>query len=354
MAYPELRVYRERMRSNVAEVVRRCAAAGVRVWGVTKGLCGHPEVGRLFLEEGCAGLGDSRVRNLRRLREAGVTGPLHLIRIPMEQELEELVEVADGALVSMGETLEALEDLCARKGKPFRVVVMVDLGDLREGFLPEEMEALGRRCASLRAVTVEGVGTNLGCFGGVLATPENQAELLEAADRFRTASGQPAPLVSGGGTLTLKLLEEGRLPAGVNHLRLGEAFLLGTDCTGMRDIPYLAQDTMELRAQVVELRRKPSQPRGLIGADAFGQIPSFEDRGNRLRAILALGKQDVRFEGLTPLDEGVQVLGGSSDHLICDVEEAPSVRLGGVLRFRPNYGAMLAAATSPYVDLQVL
>ena len=152
----------------------------------------------------------------------------------------------------------------------------------------------------------------------------------------------------------LKLLEEGTLPRGINHLRVGEALLLGTDSTGMRTIPYLNQETMEIRAQVVELRRKPSVPRGTVGVDAFGAVPSFEDRGNRRRAILALGKQDVRLEGLTPLEPGVEILGGSSDHLVCDVEEVPALQLGDVLTFRPNYGAMLAAATSPYLDLRVL
>ncbi|WP_352424872.1 alanine racemase [Aminomonas paucivorans] len=354
MALPELMVHGDRILHNVREVVRRCGAAGVNLWGVTKGLCGNPRVGRLFLEGGCAALADSRVRNLRGLREAGIHAPLYLIRIPMEQELEELVEVADGALVSMGETLEALEELCRSRGRTFRAVVMVDVGDLREGVLPEELESLGRRCAALRHVVVEGLGTNLGCFGGILATPENLTELLQGAERFREASGLEAPLVSGGATLSLKLLEEGTLPRGINHLRVGEALLLGTDSTGMRTIPYLNQETMEIRAQVVELRRKPSVPRGIVGVDAFGAVPSFEDRGNRRRAILALGKQDVRLEGLTPLEPGVEILGGSSDHLVCDVEEVPALQLGDVLTFRPNYGAMLAAATSPYLDLRVL
>jgi Predicted amino acid racemase len=99
------------------------------------------------------------------------------------------------------------------------------------------------------------------------------------------------------------------------------------------------------------LRNKPSKPIGTIGADAFGKVPVFEDRGRRLRAIAAVGKQDAKIDGLAPLDPGVTVLGASSDHLTLDVEDCPTRPvLGGVMRFTLDYGAMLALTTSPYVE----
>ena len=53
---------------------------------------------------------------------------------------------------------------------------------------------------------------------------ERKIYLLEQADRMNQ-SAQNA---------MLKLLEEGRLPAGINHLRVGEGLLYGEDTTGMR------------------------------------------------------------------------------------------------------------------------
>jgi predicted amino acid racemase len=91
-------------------------------------------------------------------------------------------------------------------------------------------------------------------------------------------------------------------------------------------------------------------PRGTVAQDAYGNRPTFTDRGDRRRAILALGRQDVMPEYLTPLDAGVEILGASSDHLICDVHEMAALpRLGDVLRFRPNYAATVQLSTSPYV-----
>ncbi len=101
---------------------------------------------------------------------------------------------------------------------------------------------------------------------------------------------------------------------------------------------------------MVECRVKPTLPRGLIAQDAFGRVPAFVDRGPRLRAICALGRQDCVPEGLTPLAPGVEVLGASSDHLLLDVEDMPCpLRVGDTLSFLPGYGALRAASTSPYV-----
>ncbi|MCX7829149.1 MAG: alanine racemase, partial [Thermanaerothrix sp.] len=333
---------------------RQAASLGVSVWGITKGLCGEPKVARAMLDGGCSALGDSRLSNVEKMRAAGIEGPFFLIRIPMLSELDRMIHLTEGCLISSLEALEVLEGCCALERKPFRVVLMFDLGDLREGFLVEDAPKVGDFCASLSWVKVEGVGTNLGCFGGVLATRDNQLELLEVARVIRERSGFDVPLVSGGGTLALKLLEDGSLPAGVNNLRIGEGIILGTDSTGMRDIPYLRRDAVKLIAEVVELRRKPSVPRGEVGRDAFGNVPVFEDVGERLRAILAVGRQDTRPEGLTPLDAGVRILGASSDHMVCDVEDAAGVSMGSRLAFRPNYGAMLQGATSEYVVKQYL
>ena len=58
----------------------------------------------------------------------------------------------------------------------------------------------------------------------------------------------------------------------------------------------------------------------------------------------------VRIEGLVPLDEGVKIITASSDHLLVDLEDAAiDYKLGDILRFRPDYTAMLSASTSPYV-----
>ena len=85
--------------------------------------------------------------------------------------------------------------------------------------------------------------------------------------------------------------------------------------------------------------------------NAFGESVEFEDRGEMLRAILAIGRQDADIGGLTPLDEGAEILGASSDHLIVNLTEAKgSFAVGDVLRFGVSYGALLNVYSGVYVD----
>lgn len=348
--YPRLCIHLDRIRENAARVTERCRAHGIAVCAVTKGISADLDVARAMWEGGCGSFADSRLQNLVRLKEAFPEVERLLLRIPMRSELEETVRSASCSAVSMVEAVETLEAECAAQGKTHRTLLMFDLGDRREGILEEETEAFVqafRRCPRVR---LQGVGVNFACFAGVLPSPPALEKLLAARALLENGLDCPVPLCSGGATSSLRLLEEGAMPRGVNHLRVGEAILLGSDIAGQRAVPWLRQDTMELEAQVVEVRIKPSLPEGPAGADAFGVVRTFEDRGRRLRAILGVGRQDLLVEGLTPLDEGVEVLGGSSDHTLLDVTgRATAPQWGDVLRFGVDYGAMLNLSTSPYV-----
>lgn len=349
--YPKLLIYLDRIRENAGAVVSRCKAKEISVAGVTKGICGHPSVAQVMLEAGCKWVADSRLKNIQLMREAGVKGPFMLLRIPMACEIDCAVDLASATLVSTVEAIELLERSCAAKRKSHGVILMIDVGDLREGILPCEVEGIGKSLKRCRWVTPLGVGTNVGCYGGVLPSPDNIGELVQVGHDLEGLLGCKLEFFSGGSTSSLKLLEKGELPEDVNQLRIGEAILLGRDVTHRQVISYLRQDTMMFEAQVIEVRSKPSAPKGELGADAFGNAPKWVDRGVRKRAIIAAGRQDVRPEGLFPTGKGISVIGASSDHLLLDVEEATfSVRWGDALSFYMDYGCMLAAATSQYVE----
>lgn len=340
---------------NTRRTVEKCAAAGIEVWGVTKGMAAREEIARTMASGGVAGLADSRLQNLARLRGMKTGLPLALLRIPMMSELQGLAEIADRSLASSPETVLALEKACALAGTSHEVIVMTDLGDLREGVWMDDTEAIGAALKKCSRVKCGGVGVNFGCFGGTLPTKKKLIQLAAIAGELEREVGYPLPVISGGGTSSLLLLEEREMPPAVNNLRIGEAILLGIDVTHARSIPWLRQRTMWLETEIVELRRKPSVPVGPVGRDAFGGSPVFEDRGMRMRAIAAVGRQDVAIGGLTPELEGVFILGASSDHMILDVEECPALlSLGDRLRFYPDYGAMLAMATSPYVAFKMV
>lgn len=352
MIYPVLRIHMDVIERNARAMAAGCAAHGLTVWGVTKGLSAPAELAERLSDTGVTALADSRIANIRRMKEAGVALPCALIRIPMRSELEEVVEYADYSLVSDLGTLAALAGVCEAKRKTHKSLLMVDLGDLREGFWPDEAEEVAAELRKLNpALHIAGVGVNFGCASGVLPTKESLSRLLEFGGIIENALGRKLELYSGGATTkSLAEMDNGLFPAGINNLRVGEGYLLGTDKSYGVDIPWLEQDTAELEAELIEVRVKPTLPVGETGRDAFGNVPIFEDRGRRLRGILGVGKQDVYVGSLRPLDQGVQIITASSDHMLVDLEECRAAyKVGDILKFRPRYPALLSLSTSPYV-----
>ena len=348
--YPQLEFDLALLRSNADAVISRCRGMGIRVCGVVKGVDGMPEAARVLRAAGAAELGTSRLEQVAKCRAAGVPGPWLLIRIPGLTELPDVVALCETSLQSEWPTLLALEEECLRQNKTHRVIVMTDLGDLREGFWDKDelVDVCERVERDLPHVQLAGIGVNLTCYGSTKPTPEKMNELVGLARQVEQRIGRKLEIVSGGATSSFTLVHWGTMPAGVNHLRIGEAILLGKDLQvdwGIRDMDYLRMDALTLRAEVVEVKDKPTYPIGEFAIDAFGRKPVYEDRGIRRRAILALGRADVgELESLIPREPGLTVIGGSSDHCIVDVEDCPRrLQVGDIVEFSLCYSHMLYA-----------
>ena len=354
MARPYVGIDLDKIEHNARSIVALCRAHGLAVTGVTKGTCGHPAVARAMLRGGVSSLGESRMENVARLRDAGVRAPMLLLRLPPLSEAQQVVDQVDVSLNSELAVLEALSEAARRRERVHDVIVMVDLGDLREGVWPDDLLPFVRETLRMRGVRVAGLGTNLGCYGGVVPSEENMGRLVEHAREIEAACGIALAWISGGSSNLLPLLAAGRLPARINHARIGEAILLGRETTGRRPWPGTWQDAFRLHAEVIEEKEKPSLPIGERGADAFGRRPRFEDRGERERALVNVGREDVDVEGIAPVDPRLAVLGASSDYLIVDVTEARgAVRVGDEMVFSLDYAALLATMTSHYVEKRV-
>ncbi len=348
--YPQLEFDLALLRSNADAVISRCRGMGIRVCGVIKGVDGLPEAARVLRAAGAEELGTSRLEQVAKCRAAGVPGPWLLIRIPGLTELPDVVALCETSLQSEWPTLLALEEECLRQNKTHRVIVMTDLGDLREGFWDKKelVDVCERVERDLPHVQLAGIGVNLTCYGSTKPTPEKMNELVGLARQVEQRIGRKLEIVSGGATSSFTLVHWGTMPAGVNHLRIGEAILLGKDLQvdwGIRDMDYLRMDALTLRAEVVEVKDKPTYPIGEFAIDAFGRKPVYEDRGIRRRAILALGRADVgELESLIPREPGLTVIGGSSDHCIVDVEDCPRrLQVGDIVEFSLCYSHMLYA-----------
>ncbi len=332
-----------------------CSSKGIRVTAVTKGVCGASRIASILLNSGIRSLGDSRIVNIQKMREAGLDAQFILIRSPMPSEAERVVEFADVSLNTEMSVIRLLAEHAAKRGKTHRIVLMVELGDLREGILPCDVEAMVEQVIRLREVKLSGIGTNLNCFGGARPTEANMQALSSIAGKLERKYGVNFEIVSGGNSANYQWFLSTPDVGLVNHLRIGEAILMGCDTLNREQIPGLCTDAFTLVAEVIELKTKPAKPYREIAQDAFGRIPIFADgdireegKGCMKRAILALGMQDVDVSGIRPRIEA-DVLGASSDHLVLNVRE-PGLEVGDEVRFDVGYGALLRAMASPYVE----
>jgi predicted amino acid racemase len=348
MLAPRLRIELDKITHNARQLRAFYGSKGVRVTAVTKGVCGSLDVAHALLRGGIRSLGDARLANIRRMRATGLDAQFVLIRSPMLSQVEQVVQWADVSLNTELPVIRRLGECAARRGIVHGVVLMVELGDLREGIMPSDLEPTVDQILKLEGVRLVGIGTNLACFGGIRPTQAKMQKLTAIANRIQHKYGLKLELVSGGNSANYQWFVSTLDVGSVNHLRVGESILLGCDPLTRKPIPGLYVDAFTLSAEVIELKTKPSKPYGEVAQDAFGHTPTFTDNGYGKRAILALGRQDVDISAVQPRVDA-DVVGASSDHLILSVGDAGLV-VGTQVQFDVQYSALLRAMTSPYVE----
>ncbi|NLW22074.1 MAG: alanine/ornithine racemase family PLP-dependent enzyme [Tissierellia bacterium] len=353
MGYPKVEVDLNKIRHNVKSMVELGKKYGIKIAGVTKVFCGHPEIAKAFVDGGVSYLADSRIENLIKLKDFDI--PKILLRLPMISEADKVVEYADISLNSELETIKALSEKAVEKNKVHKIILMFDLGDLREGYYDEEefYEVAGE-VLKLEGIQLIGIGTNLTCYGGVIPNEENLGRLVNIARNIEEKYNIKLEIISGGNSSSLHLLLKGKTIEGINMLRLGESLVLGLETAYGNRIENTYNDAFQVVAEIIEVKEKPSVPTGEIGRDAFGKVPTFVDKGIRKRMLAAIGKQDLQLDTLIPVDEGVSILGGSSDHLILDgTDSSINYKVGDKIRFNLSYGGVLGAMTSEYVKKDI-
>lgn len=347
MTAPRVEIDLDKIEQNTRTLVDLLAVRGVRVTGVTKAAMGSPGVGAAMLRGGASGLGDSRLQNLSRLSGLEGSPSRTLIRTPMLSQTGQVVRATTGSLNTEPDVLAALDTAAQRYQRPHDVILMVELGDLREGLDARDVVAAAGIVLEYGSLRLAGLGTNLACQNGVVPDDLNMAALTGLVEQVETSYGVTLPVVSGGNSANLAWALGTEHLGRINQLRLGEAILLGTEPLGRTPLPGLHTDAFTLVAEVIEVREKPAQPWGDRGQTAFGEHPVRERTGTLHQAIVALGRQDTDPETLVP-PEGITVLGMSSDHLVLDVgDHRPAV--GDELTFAMGYGALVRAITSPFV-----
>lgn len=357
--YPYLEIHTDRVEENARVVCDRCRENDIGVAGVIKFSDGSTDIARAYYAGGCREIASSRITHLRELRQASPEIPTLLIRMPMACEAEEAVRWCDTSLNTNAETLRLLDAAAQKQGKRHGVILLLDVGDLREGVMTEqELCELAALAENLEHIYLRGIGSTFGCFGSVLPDRENLTRLAAAAELVEKQIGRKLETVSGGSSSSLMPLCRGEIPAKVNHLRIGGFIANPMNMRINRGfaLPGMREDTFFLHAQIIEACEKPTCPKNQTGHNWAGNAIAYEDRGIRRRAIAALGEADVGdLSKLIPVDGKLRILGGSSDHLILDTADSErDYRVGDTVAFRMQYGALLHAFTSRLVGKKFL
>ncbi|MBR5996297.1 MAG: alanine/ornithine racemase family PLP-dependent enzyme [Eubacteriaceae bacterium] len=337
-----------KIRENALAVNDICRSAGISITAVTKMHRADRKICKAILSSGIGILGDSRLQNLEKI--AGLNCEKWLIRQPAISECREAVRLADVSLNSEMAVIKALDDEAGKAGRMHGVVLMFDLGDLREGyFYDEDILFAAGETLSLKNIRLCGIGTNLSCYGGVQPDYGNLSRLVSIAERIEAEFGLMLEYVSGGSSTSYSLIQKGDMPEGIDNLRIGDTILIGRDDITRETLPYLHDDCFVLECEIIEIKEKPSVPVGTIGLASLNRTVTFEDKGIRKRAICSIGRQDIDTD-MVPLDSGACVMEASSDHLLVDITDSTiGYRVGDTMRLKLKYASAMRAFTSDYV-----
>ncbi|BAP39787.1 alanine/ornithine racemase family PLP-dependent enzyme [Metamycoplasma canadense] len=350
MSFPKIIINETKFKNNVKKAIEICAKNNIEVLAVTKGFCGNRRMAELYYEAGIKCFGDSRLENFEIYKD--VPGHKQLLRIPMISEIPRMLELCHSSLNGDIEVIRKISDYVINKNlKPHEIILMVDLGDRREGCLPEETLDIAKEISKLRGVKLIGLGCNFGCYGARIPSDESMSLLVKLQHEIENNLNIKLIHMSGGNSLNLHLVWENRMPKEINFLRMGFAMIFGTEDMYRKTIPGMYRDVFRCEAEVIEVDYKSSMPLGLCGIDAFGHVPYFEDIGDIKRLILGIGKLDTMFDAMIPYDKNLKILGGSSDHLIINAQDSKNeYKVGDIIKFNLDWGSLLYLFNSKYVE----
>lgn len=356
IAYPILEVDLSKLKKNLAALKERCRVCNIDIMAVVKGFSAIPEIVEIYDKFNFPFIASSRLDQLKILKDYGIQTRLAHIRIGMQSEVYDIVEFSDLSLQSEISTLKKLNEVACEKNKIHEVLLMADIGDLREGYWDkEELSKVAYEIENdLNNLHLAGIGTNVGCYGSIKASYEKLMELVEACQMVEQKIGRKLDIISGGASSSMMTLLDGKFPERINNLRLGEIIPFGLSTWGY-DYDVLYDDIFVLKAEVIELKKKPSYPVGERSVDAFGNVVEYEDIGEHMRALVAVGKVDYGdpFD-LIPLDEGIKVIGASSDHTILDVTKSrDKLEIGSIVEFKIQYSNCVYLTNTNSVGIKI-
>ncbi|UYW02399.1 alanine racemase [Flavobacterium agricola] len=321
---------------------------------VAKILCGHKKYLELLLSFNVNQVCDSRITNLKTIKQINPQVKTFYIKPPAKTAIADVIKYADVSFNSDLYTIQLLNDAAKKQNKTHQVILMIDLGELREGIMREDFLDFYDKLQTFSNIQVLGIGTNLSCLYGVLPNTDKLNQLDLYKQLVEAKFNQTFPYISGGSSVTMPLLANGLLPSAINHFRIGETLFMGTNAYAQEAYDFLEQNVFELRAEIIELYEKPIVPSGELGANLEGETPSFDENDlgkTSFRALVDIGLLDVDINHVTPADLTFTIEAGTSDMTVLDLgKNEAQYKVGDTVRFHLDYMGIVRIMNSKYID----
>ncbi|MBF0313711.1 MAG: alanine/ornithine racemase family PLP-dependent enzyme [Oligoflexia bacterium] len=359
---PKLEIHLGKLEHNARLEVEILAKYGVTVMGVNKVFNGMPETAQAIINGGITTIAEARIANLKKLQHLDCSKCL--LRTPTLSEIEDTVLFADLSLCSDLITIRALSKEAVRQNKAHQLLLMIDMGDLREGIWFEdytEIVATVREAMALPHLSIYGIGTNFSCYGMVIPTIEHLNLFVALVERIESELKFKFNYLSGGNCTSYHLIHQGVWNPRINHLRIGGLHQFGIEYVDMKyvngffhsekDCKLALSNLYLLKAEIIQVFTKPTMPFGTLGVDAFLQKKTFVDRGRRKQALLSFGKVDIDYRNCAPQDDSIMILGQTSDHTLIDIEEAVyDYKAGEQVIFEVDYTGLLSLCAQNEIE----
>lgn len=325
---------------------------------VSKVLCGHSDTIRALGMLGVTSIGDSRLMNLPAVKGAVPNAEIWYLRLPHLSAIEPVINLSNVSLNSEIEVIEALSQEAQRQGKMHKIIIMIELGDLREGILPGTLTKFYERVFHMSNIEVLGIGANLGCLAGAVPNIDQLMQLVLYRELLELKFDHKLPIISAGSSAVLPMLLAGSVPRAMNHFRIGEALFLGTDLVHGGTLRGLRDDVVVVEAEVAEIKEKSLVPIG--ETTEMSPFPNVVNEdltpGQRgYRALVTIGQLDTDVSGLIPFNTEYQIAGASSDITVVNLGVSNNgMVVGDTIKFRVSYSALLRLMNDKYIDRVVV
>lgn len=325
-------------------------------WGVvTKLLCGNTLFIKELVDLGVTEMYDSRISNLKKIKKIDSNITTAYIKPPSKENIEKVVKYADVSFNTEIFTIKMLSEEAKKQNKTHKIIIMIEMGDLREGVLGEELLSFYEQIFSLPNIEIIGIGTNLNCLSGVMPTQDKLIQLSLYEQLIEAKFNVKIPWVSGGTSVAIPLLLKNARPMAVNHFRIGEALFFGKDLFTGETIEGMHNDVFKLYAQIIEITEKPDNPIGELGENVAGNTYEINEETDlsqtSLRAILDIGLLDMQPQYLIPENENISIVDASSDMMVIDISSSEkNYKIGDLVSFKLQYMGALYLLNSDYIE----